>query len=482
MNILHSLWAIKSGHLEPLAAAWNDMDRARIEAYIKGSYESAEDQQSFFFLFDDDDEDDKKPKLQVENGVATIPIKGPMMRQVPSWFAWYGIEATSTEEVTVLIEEAVERQDVQEIVFDMDSPGGTVNGSVELADFVAEVSRQMKTSSRVTDLCASACYWVASQTHEITANRTANIGSIGAYQVLVDSSKLYEDFGYKVHVISSGKFKGMGVEGSKITEAHIEEVQSMIDKTASMFVNSVAEGRTIDPAEVQKVADGRVFFADEAQELNLIDMIRTQKGDKMGKKATAKTEQTPVVQDSNDDVLIESHLTAMETRMAELEKQNQLLAQQNKGLQDQLANEAAERFSEKIEACINDAKAQGKVNGALSNLIREHCLSETTKEDNLEFCKNVLASIKEGHFVAVDQVMGTSSVDVPSGDDKAVNYTAQMKAMIDGGMSRIEALREIERQDPNYFKSESFKSRVTPINQRVEKDRQAKTLSRHINK
>lgn len=202
------------------------------------------------------------------SGVATLMIAGPLMKQVSSMSA-----NTSTVEARRALRAAVADDFVQAIVLRIDSPGGTVAGTKELADDIAAANRKKPVIAYVEDLGASAAYWIASQSREIAANATALVGSIGTYGVVQDMSAMAAASGIKVHVVRAGKFKGMGVPGTEVTAGHLEEMSRTVNALNSFFLNAVAAGRKMSDEQVAALADGRTHIASEAMRLGLIDAV-----------------------------------------------------------------------------------------------------------------------------------------------------------------------------------------------------------------
>lgn len=216
----------------------------------------------------------KVPSLQVRNGVAIIGIHGILMKQIPGIFRFFGIEATSYVDIARQVREALTDSKVQSILLHVDSPGGMVAGVLETADIIREAREHKPVSAMIEDIGASGAYWLASQANVIAAERNTTVGSIGVYTVYVDSSKWADELGFKVHIIRSGEYKGMGLAGVEITEHQIAAMQEMIDGIADNFVNSVATGRKRPAKEVKEWATGRMWLADKAVELGLIDGIK----------------------------------------------------------------------------------------------------------------------------------------------------------------------------------------------------------------
>lgn len=221
------------------------------------------------------DEDGPRSRMSVAEGVATIPITGTLMKAVPKILRWFGIDATSYKDLQEDLAKANADPVVQAIRLLIDSPGGQVAGVKEAADAIAGSEKPV--FAEVTDLAASAAYWLAAQAKKIAASPNALIGSIGVFSVHTDSSRLAENLGLKVHVVSSGPHKGMGVPGAPITDEQLAAQKELILGMAANFKGDVARGRRRTAEEIDGWATGQVWLAEEAKKRGLIDGITTQK-------------------------------------------------------------------------------------------------------------------------------------------------------------------------------------------------------------
>lgn len=167
---------------------------------------------------------------------------------------------------------AAEDSGVKAILMVIDSPGGTVAGTGDLADDVATISKKKPVYAYIEDLGASAAYWIASQAVRVFANATAEIGSIGVYAVLEDTTGMQKADGIRLTVVSTGEFKGLGADG-KVDEKLVGEVQREVNAINEQFIGAVARGRGMAAVDVAKVATGQVWLADKAKRLGLIDEV-----------------------------------------------------------------------------------------------------------------------------------------------------------------------------------------------------------------
>jgi capsid assembly protease len=216
-----------------------------------------------------DAENQSSRDFQVYNGIAVVRILGTMMKAQSK----FEFNSTSTIKLRQKIRSAVSDSKVKAILLYADSGGGHAAGTMELAEDILRARKQKRVFSYVEDVAASACYWAISQSEAIYSNRMANIGSIGTFVVLHDLSKKAEKEGIKVHVLSTGDYKGAGVAGTELKDDYIEYVQEIVNSTNEVFLEYVRESRGFTSESLVKIANGRLFMAAEAQKLGLIDDI-----------------------------------------------------------------------------------------------------------------------------------------------------------------------------------------------------------------
>jgi signal peptide peptidase SppA len=205
----------------------------------------------------------------LEEHTALIPIAGPMTKG-DSKFG-----GTSTIRTRHALRQAARDPEVSSIVLQVYSPGGHVDGVQDLADEVWRVRQMKPVVAHIEDLGASAAYWVASQAGRITANATAEIGSIGTMAVLEDSSKRLERLGITVHVVATGPYKGLGVDGAPVSAEALGYVRARVEAINQHFLASIERGRNLRGDALALVSDGRVHHAGPARRLGLLDAVQS---------------------------------------------------------------------------------------------------------------------------------------------------------------------------------------------------------------
>lgn len=206
---------------------------------------------------------------QSDTGVAVLRIEGQITKY-PSKFG-----GTSAVVTRLALRQALASEDVSSIILAIDSPGGQVAGINDLAEAVRKAQEKKPVAAFIEDLGASAAYWIASQAQQITATPTTEIGSIGVFAVLQDLSGLAEREGVSIRVVSTGPYKGLGIPGTPVTQEMVDDVQKHVDQIGTFFFNAVQQGRRLTAQRLAAVTDGRVWLAEEAQQLGLIDQVGT---------------------------------------------------------------------------------------------------------------------------------------------------------------------------------------------------------------
>lgn len=212
--------------------------------------------------------------MEIEDGIAYIHINGPIGKNLDLLSKVCGAcdIATVKEEIDL----ALSYPDCNMICFLVNSPGGSVDGVPELAEYIAEISKQKPTVAVVEGMCCSAAYYLCVGVSEgiYAIGKTSYIGSIGVYSALYDESRMYEDAGVKPILVKAGENKGQGLPGFPIDQKMIDGLQKEINYIYGLFRGHVAKCK---PKVDDSTCQGDAYYAEEAYELNLIDGIVSDK-------------------------------------------------------------------------------------------------------------------------------------------------------------------------------------------------------------
>jgi signal peptide peptidase SppA len=202
--------------------------------------------------------------------VAVIDLVGSLMKQQPSF------GGTSTVQVRRDVRSATNDPNVNAILLRIDSPGGTVSGTADLAADVKAARRKKPVWAFAEDTCASAAYWIASQADQLFANAgTALVGSIGTLLTVYDTSAAADAAGVKALVFATGPLKGAGTPDAPVTDEQIGYFQALVNQTQTFFDSAVMKGRGLSASQLTGAKTGGVFGATEALDKRLIDGIQS---------------------------------------------------------------------------------------------------------------------------------------------------------------------------------------------------------------
>lgn len=219
--------------------------------------------------FDRADDEDRKPFVY-QDGVAVIPIHGTVMNRCN--YSWGFV--TGYQFIRRMMNAALDDDDVELIVFDVDSPGGEAAGCFELAREIM-ASRRVKPSLAMVDsLAASGGMALAAAASAIYAIPSARIGSIGVYRMHVSYEDALKQQGIKVTFAKAGDHKVDGHPYADLPDNVLKEWEEAAGKTWDDFIALVAEARDLSDEEVRGT-QARVYRADEALDKGLIDAVKT---------------------------------------------------------------------------------------------------------------------------------------------------------------------------------------------------------------
>lgn len=198
--------------------------------------------------------------LSTEDRIALIRIEGVILDS----------QSTVTE-----LKRFAENPSVKAIVLRIDSPGGGVVPSQEIYDAVQRVRNKNNKAviASMGTVAASGGYYIAAATDRIIANPGTLTGSIGVIMETANVEGLLKKIGVEGIVVKSGKFKDVGSPLRKMTVEEQALLQSVMDDVHKQFIDAVVEGRAMEVATVQALADGRIFTGRQAKEAKLVDEL-----------------------------------------------------------------------------------------------------------------------------------------------------------------------------------------------------------------
>lgn len=265
LDVLTSPWSIRPDKMAEIRNIYH--------AHLRGPKIDWKDMEARVgFSFGGNQQEDS---YQVMNGVAVIPIKGVLTKGLSFFSFLFG--GSSMKQIGIAFQEALVDPMVESILLDIDSPGGSVDGTEELAQAIFQARGGGKPIIAYSDgVILSAAYWIASAADKIhISGDTVLVGSIGVVATHIDQSKADEMAGTKWTEISAGRYKRLASAHNTLTPEGATYLQDQVDYFYSVFVETVARNRGVDEKDALAMADGKTFIGKQAIEVGLVDGVST---------------------------------------------------------------------------------------------------------------------------------------------------------------------------------------------------------------
>lgn len=175
-----------------------------------------------------------------------------------------------------LIEKVMNDKNVKAVVLRVNSPGGSVLASEKIKAELELLQENVPVIASFGDYAASGGYWISAGCDYIFANATTLTGSIGVFSLVPDFSGTVKD---KLHVnitpVKSNEHADLYGLMRPLDAKETAYMQASVEQIYNKFTNIVAEGRDMTVADVDAIAQGRVWSGAEALEIGLVDQIGT---------------------------------------------------------------------------------------------------------------------------------------------------------------------------------------------------------------
>lgn len=179
-----------------------------------------------------------------------------------------------SESFNAQVTKIIENKHIKGVLLIIDSPGGTIGASIEIADMIKHLCEKLPVIAYVRGSMASGSYYAGMYAKEIYANRGALIGSIGVIFNGYNIEELMNKLGIKEQGIKAGAYKEMGTITRKWSEQEEAFLNALIQEQYTMFWQDVQKARPeLANKDYHTFAEGKVFSAYQAQALGLIDQV-----------------------------------------------------------------------------------------------------------------------------------------------------------------------------------------------------------------
>ncbi len=171
--------------------------------------------------------------------------------------------------VEAQLKKAEEDDTIKAAVLRVNSPGGSVAASQEIAALIKAFPKPLVIS--MGDMAASGGYYISAPAEGIVALPGTLTGSLGVITQVMDMEGLYEKLGIKMEFIKSGRHKDM--LSRELTSEERQLMQELSDEIYDQFITDVAAGRKLNKEKVLDLATGQLYTGSQALELGLVDRL-----------------------------------------------------------------------------------------------------------------------------------------------------------------------------------------------------------------
>jgi len=208
-------------------------------------------------------------QMRMEGSLAIVPVFGPMLKGATPFEQWY-YGFCAHENIAADLAGAVSNG-AKAILMHVNSPGGSVTGTPELADQVsAIVQGGVPVFSFTEDLQCSAAEYITGACSLRLATGSAIVGSIGTMLETRSFAKFLDRIGISYNIFASGKYKAMGHPAKDLTPEQATFLQDFVDGRAAEFKAHMTQFR---PGIAPEAMQGQIFTGHQGAQNGLIDAL-----------------------------------------------------------------------------------------------------------------------------------------------------------------------------------------------------------------
>lgn len=209
-----------------------------------------------------------KDKSKSENKIAVLYAAGSIVNGRGESDQ---IGSTSMSEALKKIRED---ESVKALVLRVNSPGGSAQASEIIWHEINLTKEKMPVIVSMGDYAASGGYYISANADTIVADNNTLTGSIGVFGLLMNTKALFENtIGLKSDTVNTNPNADFYNTNRDMSAVEQEILRRSVNKTYQLFLKRVADGRGMSVADVDKIAQGRVWTGTNAKELGLVDVL-----------------------------------------------------------------------------------------------------------------------------------------------------------------------------------------------------------------
>lgn len=205
--------------------------------------------------------------------ILIVPIRGVISDNPRKGFI--RVMPSTVQKVVAHLRKAKQDPNIKAVLLKINSPGGSATASDILYREIKayKESSGVKVVAAMMGLATSGGYYVALPADKIVAHPTTVTGSVGAVFLRPELSGLMEKIGVDVTVHKSGRNKDMGSPFRTPSPEEERILQSVIDQLGQRFTGLLTENRHLTPTALKDVATARIYIAEDARKVGLVDEV-----------------------------------------------------------------------------------------------------------------------------------------------------------------------------------------------------------------
>lgn len=207
-------------------------------------------------------------ELPGRNNVAIIYADGDIVEGK-------ALEGVAGDRFVKVIDDVRKDPTVKAVVLRVNSPGGSVSASEKMRQALELLKAEKPLVASYGNYAASGGFWISAGCQKVYSNANTVTGSIGVFSMIPEFSKVTKKFGVNIETVGSNRHSDMFSLMRPFDNKELAYMQASVEDIYESFVNLVAEGRGLEPAGVDAIAQGRVWMGSDALNLSLVDETGT---------------------------------------------------------------------------------------------------------------------------------------------------------------------------------------------------------------
>lgn len=214
---------------------------------------------------------DKKKQKEYRNKIAVVYAEGEIVESLPGGFD--AAESTITERLNDDLMKLERDDDVKAVVLRVNSPGGSAYVSEQIWKAVSDLKKKKPVIVSMGSVAASGGYYISAGATKIVAEPNTITGSIGIFGIFPNATGLYKKVALTTDVVKTNRYADMLDPARPMTDEEKLLMQSFVNRGYDLFLTRCADGRGKSKADIDSVAQGRVWTGELALKIGLVDEL-----------------------------------------------------------------------------------------------------------------------------------------------------------------------------------------------------------------